>query len=77
MQNIVALIGPGRGPEIPLRAHPAHAHVRGLDGGELKIRHLAGEMVVSSDGIYPLPNSASVSVEYMGSNVGMVCSVRF
>ncbi len=77
MQNVVALIGPGRGPAIPLRAHPARAFVSGLNGGKLLIHHSQGALRVSQDGMHELPEVDSISAEYEGNNSSMICSVRF
>jgi len=67
-ESVVALIGAGDGPKIPMFNRRSFVRVSGMNGGVLivrtqdKLRREVGmPMVLKSDGEYEIPSSAYMS----------------
>ncbi len=67
-ESVVALIGPGNGPKIPMFSRKSFVRVSGMNGGVLiirtqdKLRQTVGSpMVLKSDGDYEISPNAYMS----------------
>lgn len=78
--RLVALLGPGVGPEVPLLGRRAKIRVNGLREGErVAVTLQNGKGVVSSsikeDGDHSIECGRMVSVSHEGTSIGLICEV--